>query len=185
MEEFGIANLLTPLNRFQLGKRGIYNGKNNQHLWSWVQNNSEELLIQGAKQFMDNKIYRWHKAQIDNGPGIYYVENIDYGLIYIGESSNIYDRYKKHGSDTRFSALRRHIATELLGYELKTKNELGLETSAKKEKRMFLSQDEDLEVNRFLKRCYIRTEMISFGRYELENYLIKKLRPTLNIKGNH
>jgi len=87
-------------------------------------------------------------------------------------------------SSDLFSALRRHIATELLGFELKTKYELGLKTSAEKDKRMFLSQDEDLKVNQFLKRCYIRTEMINFGRYELENYLIKKLKPILNVKGN-
>lgn len=184
IEEFGIVNLETKLNKFQLGKRTLYDGRIDEGNWNWIQNNFESVLLQGEKQFLKNKPYRWYDAQVQIGPGIYYVESESHGLIYIGESSSVLDRYKTHSSDTRFSALRRHIATEILRFELKTKKELGLNTQAKKDKKMYLAPDEDLKVNKFLENCSIRTEIINFGRYELENHLIQKLKPMLNIKGN-
>lgn len=184
MEEFGIVNLPTKLNKFQLGKRDIFHGKAIIGTWGWIQNNTGYIFEQADDAFQKKVSDSWYDAEVLRGPGIYYVVSKDYGLIYIGESSNIFDRYKTHSQDTRFSALRRHIAKEILGFKLKSKKELGLKTKESGKKKMSLSKEEDQEVNEFLEGCQLKTEIVTFGRYEFEDYLIKKYKPILNIKGN-
>lgn len=51
--------------------------------------------------------------------GLYIVKDKSDKLIYIGESSNIGDRIKTHCGRTYFSALRRYIWTNVLGFEYK------------------------------------------------------------------
>ncbi|VTQ01781.1 GIY-YIG nuclease family protein [Sphingobacterium daejeonense] len=97
-------------------------------------------------------------------------------LIYIGESSDIYGRYTTHGKTTYFSALRRHIGTEILGFELIEKNGNG--------KKKYFDPSQDIQVNQFLNNCIALFYPIRIGRYEIEEHLIRKYRPLLNRKEN-
>lgn len=95
-------------------------------------------------------------------------------MIYIGESSNINERHLTHSNRTYFSALRRHIATEILQFELKEKSG----------KKKFLNEIEEKAVTLYLKDCNAIFYNLNFGRCELEEYLIKKYKPLLNRKHN-
>lgn len=184
IEDFGIVNLGTSLNQFQLGKRHLFEIDVIQNNWSKIQSNYEDILAQGEKHLIQSESSKWCNAKVKNGPGIYYVEHKTLGLLYIGESSNIQDRYRTHSRDTRFSALRRHIGTRILGFKLKTKIELGFKINPNKDKRMYFAEEEDKKINNFLEDCFVQSKVITFGRYELESFLIKKYKPMLNIKDN-
>jgi len=172
IEEFGIVNLRTILNKFQKGKRKLISGNPNKGIWYEVQNNVDIILSEGETALFNVKPAKWYSADVAINAGIYYVENNIDGLIYIGESSNINKRYDTHSKDTYFSALRRHIGTDILGFELKEKN---------KRKRYF-SNSENKQINLYLDNCLLRTMKINFGRFELEEFLIRKHKPMLNKK---
>ena len=172
IEEFGIVNLRTILNKFQKGKRKLISGNPNKGIWYEVQNNVDIILSEGETALLNVKPAKWYSADVAINAGIYYVENNIDGLIYIGESSNINKRYNTHSKDTYFSALRRHIGTDILGFELKEKN---------KRKRYF-SDSENKQINLYLDNCLLRTMKINFGRFELEEFLIRKHKPMLNRK---
>ena len=106
--------------------------------------------------------------------GLYLVKDKSGKLIYIGESSDIGERIKTHSGRTYFSALRRHIGTDILGFELQEV----------KGKKRYFSGTEDRKVTEFLKMCNVTLFPVSFGRYELEEHLIKNHRPLLNRKDN-
>lgn len=174
VEEFGIVNLPSILNKFQIGKRDVYNGSSNQKLWENIQNNYNNLLVEGETAFLKQKYLNWYDANPPNNAGIYLVQHIKDGLIYIGESSNIYQRYKTHSGTTYFSALRRHIGTDILNFFLKSKNG----------RKRYFTDSEDSMVDIYLKKCKISYMKINFGRFELEEYLIRKYHPLLNRKEN-
>lgn len=173
LEEFAIVNLPTNLNRFQLGKRdrAVYTAEN---LWMEVQSQRSTLLESGEDALLGLDPAKWFSATVPAKPGIYHVEHPSHGLIYIGESSNIHERYTTHSTNTRFSALRRHIGENILGFELQTKNG----------KRMYFADNQDEHVTTFLRNCMVRVMPVALGRYELEEHLIKKYRPLLNRKDN-
>jgi len=174
VEEFGIVNLPSILNKFQIGKRDVYNGSSNQKLWENIQNNYNNLLFEGEKAFLKQKYLNWYDANPPNNAGIYLVQHIKDGLIYIGESSNIYKRYKTHSGTTYFSALRRHIGTDILNFFLKSKNG----------RKRYFTDSEDSMVDIYLKKCKISYMKINFGRFELEEHMIRKYHPLLNRKEN-
>lgn len=174
IEEFGIVNIPTNLNRFQIGKRTKYVNKISSELWKDVQEESIDLLNQGEKIFLKNAPKGWFDIIVPKSPGLYWVEHPKYSLIYIGESSNIFERWQVHSGKTYFSALRRHIGENLLDFELKTQ----------KGKKRFFTNKEDLKVTDFLKKATIRVLPVSLGRYELEEYLIRTHKPLLNRKEN-
>ena len=118
--------------------------------------------------------YKWFDSNVKSTAGLYWVEHSTKGLIYIGESSNIFDRYETHSGTTYFSALRRHIGENILGFQLQTR----------KGKKRYFEDKEDLKVTDFLRKCTIKPCGVNFGRYELEEYLIRKYRPLLNRKEN-
>lgn len=182
-EEFCIVNLHSTLNKFQLDKRTIFDGQILEELWNPIQEDHVDILEQADECLSGQQLFKWYDAQINSGPGVYYVKHKRDGLIYIGESSSIRERYRTHSGDTRFSAFRRHIGTDILGFKLKTKKELNLSTNANKDKRMHLAQAEDKKIDEYLKECIIKTQAVSFGRYEFEEYLIEKYKPFLNRKG--
>jgi predicted GIY-YIG superfamily endonuclease len=176
VEEFGIVNIPTNLNRFQLGKRIQALRANSSELWLEIQGKSIDLLTEGSDLFFAQNFVSWSDARIPDLAGAYSVKsNGSEKLIYIGESSSISDRYKAHSSSTYFSALRRHIGTELLGFTLNTI----------KGKKRFFSDGEDVRITEFLHDCRISFLPINFGRFELEDFLIRKHRPLLNRKGNN
>ena len=172
LEEFAIVNLSPPLNKFQRDKRLRYEVGCKQGLWDNIQIKKDHLLKQGEDEILRSVFHRWFDNSAPSVAGIYIVKNGKGDLIYIGESSLLSKRYMAHSSRTYFSALRRHIGTEILGYKLQ---------EIKGKKRYFTS-GEDMKVTEFLKECSIALCPIAFGRYEIEEYLIKKHRPYLNRK---
>ena len=53
-----------------------------------------------------------------------------------------------------------------------------------KGKKRYFTETEDKKVTEFLKTCKSIVFPVAFGRYELEEYLIKKHKPLLNRKDN-
>lgn len=174
VEEFGIVNLPTKLNSFQLDKRKKFPIADQKGLWDEVQQNFDDILIEGESKILKSTFVPWFDARVLNSAGIYLVKDKSGKLIYVGESSIVAERIKTHSGRTYFSALRRHIGTEILGYTLK---EI-------KGKKRYFSEAEDRKVTDFLKSCTVAIFQVNFGRYELEEYLIKKHRPLLNRKDN-
>lgn len=173
IEEFGIANLSTPLNRFQMGKRELYNIIDQDGIWKKVQELKSEILSQAEQEVFNDKFTPWFDCKMEKKAGLYIVKDSSDKLIYIGESSNVFDRFKTHSKTTYFSALRRHIGTEMLNLKL----------HERKGKKKYFEVAEDMKVTDFLKNCKAKFYPVSFGRYELEEYLIKKKQPILNRKG--
>jgi len=174
LEEFGIVNIPTNLNKFQLGKRNLFKEKANGKLWLEIQSNKSQIIEQGEKELKKAKVYNWFSAQIKSSAGLYWVEHKTKGLIYIGESSDINKRYETHSGRTYFSALRRNLGETILGFKLQTING----------RKRYFSDIEDRKITEFLKNCSIKTLPISFGRFELEEYLIRKNSSRLNRKDN-
>ena len=174
IEEFGIVNLATKLNKFQLDKRLKCKITDQKGLWNSVQANFEGILKEGEAKILNSIFKPWFAIDFRSCAGIYLVKDIMGNLIYIGESSNIGDRIMTHSGRTYFSALRRHIGTEILGFKLQ---------EIKGRKRYF-SEQEDRKVTDFLTTCKVTLLPVEFGRYELEEYLIKKYKPLLNRKDN-
>lgn len=174
VEEFGIVNLPTKLNSFQLDKRKKFAIADQKGLWNEVQENFEELLKEGELKVLKSVFTPWFDTKIISSAGLYLVKDKTDKLIYIGESSDVGERIKTHSGRTYFSALRRHIGTDILGFDLK---EI-------KGKKRYFSEAEDKKVTDFLKTCKATVFKVAFGRYELEEYLIKKHKPLLNRKDN-
>lgn len=174
VEEFGIVNLPTKLNGFQLDKRNRYVIADQKGLWNAVQENFEELLKEGEIKILKSTFKPWFETKIISIAGLYLVKDKTDKLIYIGESSDVGERIKTHSGRTYFSALRRHVGTDILGFKLQVI----------KGKKRYFTEIEDKKVTEFLKTCKSIVFPVAFGRYELEEYLIKKHRPLLNRKDN-
>ncbi len=173
IEEFGISNIPTILNRFQIGKRKHFKVADHGSLWDNVQKGKDDILLQAEKEVLKGKFKLWFDCNVENVAGLYIVKKLD-KLIYIGESSDICDRFNTHSKRTYFSALRRHIGTEILNFELHERNG----------KKKYFEVIEDKKVTEFLKSCNASFYPTHFGRYELEEFLIKKYKPLLNRKVN-
>jgi len=173
VEDFGISNLSILLNRFQLGKRQKIELENHEGLWDIIQTQKGEILSQGERLILNQKPTPWFNVNSDSTAGLYIVF-YNKEIIYIGESSDIKIRYSTHSGVTYFSALRRHIGTEMLGCKLQERNG----------KRKYFEDVDDKRVTHFLTQATAIFYPVSFGRYELEEYLIKKYKPLLNRKDN-
>jgi len=174
IEEFGISNLPTHLNRFQLDKRKLHNIADQDGLWDKVQKAKTDILLQAEQEILNRKFSLWFDCNAEKTAGLYIVRSKFDKLIYIGESSDICERHKSHSSTTYFSALRRHIGTEVLNFKLQERNG----------KKKYFEVLEDKKVTEYLKTCKAIFYPTHFGRYELEEFLIKKHRPLLNRKDN-
>ncbi len=182
LEEFGIVNLGTALNKFQKGKSALYSSSGQGTEWNLIQERWAQIILQAAEVIMSYKPVPWKEIIPTRRPGIYLVWEYSGNLIYVGESTSLQERYMTHNSRTRFSALRRHIATEVLSFQLKTKKELGITSSDAK--RAFLTDSEERAVSDYLSECMATMQDVQFGRLELEEYIIKTCKPLLNRKGN-
>lgn len=174
LEEFTIVNYPTNLNKFQKGKRELFKAKTNKKLWTEVQENYLQIIKQGEKQFSKCKNFDWFSAKINYGAGIYWIEHKKDGHIYIGESSDVFKRHATHSGRTYFSAVRRNLGETILGFKLQTING----------RKRYFSDQEDLQLTKYLNSCTIKTMPISIGRFELEEYLIRMHKPVLNRKEN-
>ncbi|MBZ0304198.1 MAG: GIY-YIG nuclease family protein [Anaerolineae bacterium] len=175
IEEFGIVDLSVCLNKFQKNKRQKFSASIDPNLWSAVQSAADKLLHEGELLLLEQQAVDWFEAIAPNNSGLYWVELPSNEVIYVGESSSIEERYNTHSSQTYFSALRRHIGTELLGFTL----------IQKKGKKRYFTKDQDQAVTNLLRNCKVRMFPIRLGRYELETHLIQKYRPILNRKDNY
>ena len=177
IEEFGIVNLPTSLNKFQKNKCQKFDLKDNPEFdWDKIQSSFTKLLLNGEEIFFQQDSQNWFDAIVPDNKGIYMVFNNDQ-IIYIGETSNLIERYNTHSGTTYFSALRRHIGKTLLKFnfvQIKVKN---------KKNREFL-EDDDKQVTEYLKSCKVKFLPVNIGRYELEEFLIRKHHPVLNKKEN-
>ena len=182
IEEFGIVNLPAPFNKFQKGKRERFLPRSSTRCWEEIQELASELLGQGESTVLSQKTLSWNIASPPTIPGIYIIFNEQGELIYIGESTNLKERYKTHSDKTRFSAFRRQVATEILSFKLKTKTELGYDSTDSK--RHYVTKSEDEEINRYINQCFIIMVPVYLGRLELEEHHIRNNHPLLNRKGN-
>lgn len=172
LEEFGIVNLPTPLNKFQLGKRDIYRNSFDSDFWGDVQHEFSAILESGGEAVLTTKLRNWLEATPFTRAGVYVISDNNNEIIYIGESSNVGKRYETHGKDTYFSAFRRNLGTKLLGFQLKERNG----------KKRYFDPNEDSQVDDYIRNCKVILQIVSFGRYELEEYLIRTVQPILNKK---
>lgn len=174
IEEFGISNIPCGLNRFQLGKRRPGKLASGNEKWVSVQAAQEDLLCAGERIAMGAALCLGATTDPAATPGIYLIRTRnDATPIYIGESSDVSERWHKaHRRSTYFSAFRRHVATDVLGFELQVRNG----------KAKYLDQSEEAAVTGFLDRCMCAFVPVNFGRYELEEHLIRRIRPQLNRK---
>jgi predicted GIY-YIG superfamily endonuclease len=176
LEEFGIVNAKCPLNKFQRGKRAVVADARTSALWAEVQHLSGHLIAQGEATALNTSPKAWREASANICAGLYLIRApIGDDLLYIGEASDVSDRHKCHGGKKAyFSALRRPVGTDVLGFCLTERNG----------KAKYFSDDEEKKITDFLHTCRIACLPVNFGRLELEEYLIRKLRPTLNRKDN-
>jgi hypothetical protein len=176
IEDFGIVNIPTELNKFQKNKRPKLPLAYTDEMWLLVQENQAKLLTEGAERYLEQSRVSWFEATPPDAPGLYGLWGTgESAPLYIGESSELAKRYKSHSGNTYISALRRHVGTELLGFNLKEKYG--------KKDRAF-TDDEDKTVSEFLSRCEYSWLPVGLGRYEVESFLIKEQVPELNRKGN-
>lgn len=182
LEEFGIVNLPAPLNEFHKDKRDRFTPVSSSQSWEIAQENTAKLLEQGERIVLSQKPSPWKQASPPAIPGVYIIFNDREELIYIGQSTDLEERYETHSGITHFSAFRRHVATEILSLNLKTKAELGYKSADSKRRHVTSSEDE--EINRYIHKCSIITVPVYFGRLELEEHLIRRIQPLLNRKGN-
>jgi len=168
LEEFGIVNLPTLLNRFQRDKRRkVVLDCDEESIWGTVQNQSDRLIEEGVGLFDSLPQSPWLTAQPSTQAGLYKVAHKG-ELIYIGESTNIAERYKAHSNTTYFSALRRSIGTKVFSFDYVGKKKF--------------SESDDNQVTNYLLSCEYSFLPVSFGRRELEEHLIHNLQPILNRK---
>lgn len=181
LEEFGMVNLPAPLNKFQTDKRDVFVPDRETFLWEVAQETAPRLLKQGEVKLFSEGPLPWNQANICQGAGVYLIFDPKGSLIYVGESTNVADRHKTHSTKTRFSAFRRHVATNIFTFTLKTKEELGFKSSDSK--KSFLTKKEDEEINKYIYQCKFISMPVNFGRLELEAQIIKNYSPLLNRKG--
>lgn len=174
IEEFGIVNIPTPLNSSQLGKRSTFPITSHDDVWHRVQSLYDEWVQAGDTQLQTKPLVQWHNMEAVPQAGVYWIEHPNFGLMYIGESSNFGIRFKnQHSKYTRGSAFRRWVGVDILGFQL---------TACTDGRIKCFSPEEDATLNQFLQDCWIQFMPVNIGRYEFEEYLIKKYQPHLNRK---
>jgi hypothetical protein len=175
IEDFGIVNIATKLNKFQKNKRPAIEPAHGSEMWDLAQEAHEDLLAEGAARYIGQPRVAWFEATPPDAPGLYGLwQEGDNTPLYVGESSELANRYNAHSTYTYFSALRRHVGSVILGLELKDKSG--------KKNRAFAEAD-DRQVNSFLEKSKYSWMTVGLGRYELEDHLIQMELPVLNRKG--
>lgn len=137
-----------------------------------LQELSANLLTQGETRCEEIDFRPWAVATAPDSSGLYLIRSPQGEIIYVGESSGIKARFRTHGTQTYFSAVRRNLGVDLLGFQLQTI----------KGKKRYFSDEEDRRVTNYLSQCSIGFFPVPIGRYELEEHLIDKHRPILNRK---
>ncbi len=170
LEEFGIVNLPTVLNKFQKAKRRKISIKEvDLNLWIEFQNVYNTLIVEASKIFLSKQFLLFYNSKPNANPGLYAVKTNDGKLLYIGETTNLAERHKTHGRNTYFSALRKNIGRSILLAEYIAPKRF--------------THDVDDQIDEYLSDCFFTSMDVFFGRREVEEYLIDKYQPVLNRKG--
>lgn len=173
IEDFGIANIPAPLNRFQLDKRAVRSPASTSDEWDRLQAAVPDLLSEAVSHFWNLQPSRLMDAEVPSAPGVYALwQDSPRRVLYIGESSDLSERHQTHCKHTYFSALRRNIGTNLLGFSL---HEV-------RGKRRYFTEDEERQLNAFLGGCLYQSMAVTLGRLELEEHLIARDVPPANRK---
>jgi len=170
LEEFAIACLRPSSNRMRLASRAALAFDDaDLDLWARVQADAQRLLREGVRVASDVPSVPWREMQPPSGPGLYIVRDRNGRPVYVGESDALAERLKTHGgSRSYFSALRRHVGTEILGLSF-----------APDVRRGFSLADE-AAISAYLASCSIAIHPLNVGRWELERELVHQLGPQLN-----
>jgi predicted GIY-YIG superfamily endonuclease len=170
LEEFAIACLQPSLNRMRrMSRTALAYETSSPDLWRAVQADAGRLLRAGITAALDISPVPWKSMLPPPGAGLYVLRDSHGQPLYVGESDALGERLRTHaGSRSYFSALRRHVGTELLGLAF-----------VPNVKRGFSPADE-ASISAHLATCSIAILPLAFGRWELERELVHELLPILN-----
>ena len=109
-----------------------------------------EFTDECEDELFESPVYGWSEIQrIANANGVYLITHGD-DIVYIGESKNILNRFKKNHATGRNSAFRKNL------------------------------KELDSLPDDFLSECDIRYLVLEYGRKEVEEELIKRYKPLCN-----
>lgn len=170
LEEFAITCLRPSGNRMRRASRAALAFDDaDVDLWARVQVDAPRLLREGARVASNLPSVSWRQMRPPAGPGLYIVRDRKGRPVYVGETDALAERLGTHSrSRSYFSALRRHVGTEILGLSF-----------APHVRRGFSSGDE-AAINAYLASCSIAILAVAIGRWELERELVHALSPQLN-----
>jgi hypothetical protein len=170
LEEFAIACLRPSFNRMRrLSRRAVdYRGADPSD-WERVQLRAPSLLHAGVHLAIDVDPVSWLAMRPPPGAGLYLLRDHAGQPMYVGESDALAERLGTHaGARSYFSALRRHVGTEVLGLAF-----------APGQARGFAPADE-AAISAYLATYSVVVISLALGRWELERELVGALRPMLN-----
>jgi predicted GIY-YIG superfamily endonuclease len=170
LEEFAIACLRPTANVMRRNSRvALAYADADTALWRAVQVDSGRLLAAGVRAAREVTPVRWAAMRPPDGAGLYILRGAGGQALYVGETDALGERLRTHaGSRSYFSALRRHVGTELLGLVF-----------APNVRRGFSPTDE-ARISAYLETCSIAILPLAFGRWELERELVHEMQPVLN-----
>jgi hypothetical protein len=138
-------------------------------LWLRVEEDFAALLREGAQIAAAAQSVAWPEMRPPPDAGLYILRGQDGEMLYVGESDALAERLGTHRRPrSYFSALRRHVATELLGLAFAPEIVRGF------------SPINEASISDFLSSCTLAIVPLVFGRWELERHLVQKHRPLLN-----
>jgi predicted GIY-YIG superfamily endonuclease len=170
LEEIGIACLHPTFNLMRRASRSAHpHDDADVALWLRVEEDFAALLREGAQMAAEAQGVAWTEVRPPPGAGLYILRGQNGEMLYVGESDALAERLGTHRHPrSYFSALRRHVGTELLGLAF-----------APEIVRGFRPIDE-AAISDFLSSCTVAIVPLAFGRWELERHLVQTHRPLLN-----
>lgn len=121
----------------------------------------QKLFEANKQRLFNQEPYMWHQIRnIPTSKGVYVICHLTPDrIVYVGESKNMYDRIYNHHRTGNNSSFRRNLEA------IKFKNQF---------------QDRRVIISQFLDECIVYCLPLVMGRKELEEYLIKDLKPLYN-----
>jgi predicted GIY-YIG superfamily endonuclease len=170
LEEMGIACLHPTFNLMRRASRSARRYHDaDVELWLRVEVDFESLMCDGAQMAAAVQGVTWSEMRPPPGAGLYILRGQDGEMLYVGESDALAERLGTHRRPrSYFSALRRHVGTELLGLAFAPQIVRGF------------SPINEASISDFLSSCTVAIVPLAFGRWELERHLVQTHRPLLN-----
>lgn len=170
LEEFAIACLRPSANKMRRDSRAaLAYATATTDLWRGVQDDATRLLKGGVSIAVGVEPVAWAAKRPPIGAGLYILRDAKQKTLYVGETDALAERLGTHsGVRSYFSALRRHVGTELLGLAFAPNVNRGFSPTG------------EAAISAYLATCSIALIPLAFGRWELERDLVRELRPILN-----